>query len=233
MTGASILTTAYTLTNTNAATFLDANSSNIYAHLNRLYGHRIIDILRVRVDANATIQKSYTTHLNVTTLSEGDNGYNGEYAFPADLLRPTRIEVSYDGVIWRKATIYDNAINRDSEMSASTETPTRDDPCVDFNRNSYFIRPLNNVGNVPKGIYVEYEKRQDDFSSSTEPEDIEKNLHDILAYDLASLEIINNTDKYSPNKISVFNASKDDVEKRFFSFYRTNLPSKKVMTFVY
>ena len=233
MTGASILTTAYTLTNTNSSTFLDANSSNIYAHLNRLYGHRIVDILRVRVDANATIQKSYTTHLNVTSLSEGDNGYNGEYAFPDDLLRPTRIEVSYDGVNWRKATIYDNAINRDSEMKASTETPTRDNPCVDFNRGSYFIRPLNNVGDVLKGIYIEYEKRQADFTSSTEPTDIEKNLHDILAYDLASLEIINNTDKYSPNKIAVFNAAKDEVEKRFFSFYRMNLPSKKVMTFVY
>lgn len=233
MTGASILTTAYTLTNTNAATFLDANSSNIYAHLNRLYGHRIIDILRVRVDANATIQKSYQTHVNATSLVEGENGYNGEYAFPTDLLRPVRVEVSYDGQTWNKATFYDNALNNNSELNASSETPSQSNPHVDFNRGSYFVRPVNKTQDVAKGLYIEYEKRQEDFTSSSEPEEIEKNLQDLLAYDLANLEIIMNTDKYSSAKITIFNNAKREVEDRFFAFYRTGLPSKKVMTFMY
>ena len=233
MTGASILTTAYTLTNTNSATFLDANSSNIYAHLNRLYGHRIVDILRVRVDANATIQKSYQTHVNATSLVEGENGYNGEYAFPTDLLRPVRVEVSYDGQTWNKATFYDNALNTNSELNASSETPSQSNPHVDFNRGSYFVRPVNKTQDVAKGLYIEYKKRQADFDASSEPEEIEKNLQDLLAYDLAGLEIIMNTDKYSSAKITIFNNAKREVEDRFFAFYRTGLPSKKVMTFMY
>ncbi|NCD17240.1 MAG: hypothetical protein EOL91_07985 [Actinobacteria bacterium] len=233
MNGNSIVNLAYTLTNTNSATFLDANETNIYAHLNTFYGHRILDILRVRVDVNATIEKSYQTFLNTTGLVEGENGYNGEYSFPVDLLRPTRVEVSYDGVTWRKATVYDNALNNHSEMTASSEEPSTLEPRVDFNRNSCFIRPLNITKDIPKGIYIEYEKRQTSFTSSEEPTDIEKNLHDILAYDLAELEIIQKTDKYTPQKIAMFNSAKNDKERRFLQFYKTNIPVKKVMTFKY
>lgn len=234
MIGSKILEKAYRLTNKNSATFLDGNSTNIYLDLNTLYGQRILDILRVRVDKNATIQNATTDLISTVGLVEGDNGFNGEYAFPTDLLKPSRFEVSYDGVTWKKAKIYDNAFNEDSEYVASqlADTFSDDNPMVDFTRNSYKIRPpKNTAGNITKGIYIEYEKRQTDFSSSTEPSEIEANLQEILAWDLASIEIVMHADKYSNKQVQVFNAEKKKVEDRFLEFYMNNLPTKKVMTF--
>lgn len=234
MIGSAILAKAYRLTNRNSATFLDANSTNIYADLNTCYGQRILDILRVRVDKNATINNVYIDLLSTVGIAEGSNGYNGEYAFPTDLLKPTRFEVSYDGVNWKKCKIYDNALNQGSEFNnAQLANDFSDEsPCVDFTRNSYKIRPPKTTsGNVTNGIYIEYEQRQDDFTDSTAPSQIEANLQEILAWDLASLEMVMHSDKYSQKQVSIFNAEKAKVEQRFLEFYMSNLPTKKIMTF--
>lgn len=232
--GSEILTLAYTLTNKSATTFLDANATNIYKHLNIAYGHRILDILRVRVDKNATIEEATTDLISTVGLSEGDNGYNGEYAFPADLLKPSRFEVSYDGVTWVKCDIYDNAVNSSSEYNGVQleSNFSQSNPRVDFTRNSYKIRPpKNTAGNITKGIYVEYEKRQADFTSGTAPSEIEQNLQDILAYDLAELEMIQHADKYSAQQLTLFRAKRTEVENRFLEFYKNNLNSRKEKTY--
>lgn len=234
MIGSAILAKAYRLTNKNASTFLDQNSTNIYEDLNTCYGLRVLDILRVSVDKNATIQSAKTTFPDSSALSEGDNGYNGEEAFPSDLLRPTRFEVSYDGVTWKKATIYDNALNRMSEFNDTQiqKNFSQEFPMVDFARNSYKVRPLNTSGkNIINGLYIEYEKRQADFSSSTSPSEIEPNLQNILAWDLASLEIVMHADKYTPQAISVFNMEKMKVERTFLSFYKKRFNGAKTMNF--
>jgi hypothetical protein len=234
MNGASILNLAYTLTDTSATTFLDGSSTNIYAHLNTLYGHRVLDVLRVRVDKNASITNARTDLISTVGLSEGDNGYNGEYAFPSDLLRPVRIEVSYDGVTWTKCEIYDNAINTSSEFN---ETQINTDfsqqyPRVDFSRNSYKIRPTkDSAGNITNGIYIEYEKRQADFAADTTPSEIETNLHDILAYDLAELEFIQHADKHSVNQLTMFNKKRTEMEQRFFNHYAMKLGNKQSITY--
>ena len=234
MIGSAILAKAYRLTNRNSATFLDANSTNIYADLNTCYGQRILDILRVRVDKNATINNVYIDHLSTVGLSESDSGYNGEYAFPSDLLKPTRFEVSYDGVSWKKCKVYDNALNQESEFNnvQLANEFSDESPCVDFTRNSYKIRPPKTTsGNVTNGIYIEYEQRQSDFTDSTAPSQIEANLQEILAWDLARLEHIMHSDKYSPKQLSVFNGEYQKVEQRFLEFYMSDLPTKKTMTF--
>lgn len=236
MLGSEILSKAYRLTGRDSATFLDGNSTNIYKDLNTCYGHRILDILRVRVDKNASIANATTTLKSTLGLVEGDNGYGGEYKFPADLLRPTRFEISYDGITWRRATVYDNEINGHSERNETqiVENFSEFEPMVDFSRNSYKIRPPKTTpGDILKGIYIEYEKRQADFTDSTSPSEIEANLQDILAYDLAEMEIIMHTDKYTPMKIQVFNAKKNEAEKRFLTYYMTNLPTRKTMTIDY
>lgn len=232
--GSEILTLAYTLTNKSATTFLDANATNIYKHLNIAYGHRILDILRVRVDKNATIEEATTDLISTVGLSEGDNGYNGEYAFPADLLKPSRFEVSYDGKNWVKCEIYDNAVNYDSEYNKEQleRKYSQSKPYVDFIRNSYKIRPpKNTAGNITKGIFIQYERRQADFTSTTAPSEIEQNLQDILAYDLAELEMIQHADKYTPQQLTLFRAKKAEVENRFLEFYKNNLNSKKTKTY--
>ena len=100
MIGSDILEYAYSLVGKDSTTFLDGTTVTQYKRLNMLYGHRILDILRVRVDKNASIENATTTLVSTNGLAEGSVGYNGEYPFPADLLRPTRFEVSYDGITW-------------------------------------------------------------------------------------------------------------------------------------
>ena len=236
MIGSEILSNAYTLVNKVESTFLDGSTATFYKRLNTLYGHRILDILRVRVDKNATIEEATTDLISTVGLVAGDNGYNGEYAFPADLLKPTRFEVSYDGVTWIKAQIYDNALNQGSEYNDTQleSNFSQSEPRVDFSRNSFKLRPpKTTAGNITKGIYIEYEKRQADFTSSTAPSEIEANLQDILAYDLAELEIIMHADKYTASFINVFRAKKAEVEQRFLEFYMNNLGSQKKMSFKY
>ena len=234
MIGADILQNAYRLTNKNVNTFLDGNTTNIYADLNSLYGQRVLDILQMRTDKNATIQNSTTDLISTVGLTEGDPGFNGEYPFPTDLLRPSRIEVSYDGKTWIKAEIYDNALNDRSEYNDEqlAQDFSQSTPRVDFTRNSYKIRPpKTTAGNITNGIYIEYEKRQEDFTENTEPTEIEQNLQNILAYDLANLEMIMHTEKYTTKKINIFNIKRKEVEDKFLIHYKRRLTGKKQMTF--
>lgn len=234
MHGSAILSLAYRLVNKDSDTFLDGVEANIMEDLNRAYGHRILDILRVRVDKNASIKEVTTTLVSTSGLAIGDNGYNGEYAFPTDLLKPVRFEVSYDGITWNKATVYDNTLNNGSEYNDTqlANDFSESSPRVDFTRNSFKIRPpKTSTGNITNGIYIEYEVRSVDFSSSTAPVDIESTLQDILSWDLARLEITMHSSKYSSQEITVFNQEHEKIEKRFLTFYSTNLPTKKNMSF--
>jgi len=234
MLGSDILLKAYQLTNTNSTTFLGGSSVEIYKRLNEAYGHRIMDILRVRVDRNATIQNATATLKSTVGLVEGNNGFNGEYSFPTDLLRPTRFEISYDGITWTKCQIYDNALNLGSEYN-KTQLESQfstSAPCVDFFRDSYKIRPpKNTAGDIALGIYIEYEKRQSDFTSSTSPVQIEQNLQDLLAYDLAEGEFIMNASIHDQKQMDRFDKEKKELENKFLEHYKDNLSSRKVMSF--
>lgn len=231
MTGNQIINLAHTLTNKNAEIFLDDDEASSIQHLNVLYGHRVLEIIRMGMDKNASIQHATTTFRNVIGLPEGEVGHNGEYPFPTDLIRPVRVEVSYDGKKWETAEVYDNMLNRGSEYN--DEQLKGGKVRVDFSRESYKIRPLNTNQDVPNGIYIEYEKRQAPFVSSSEPVEIEPNLQDILAYDLAELEIIKHAEKYDPQKIALFERRKKAVEAKFLKHYRTRLHFNKKMTFIY
>lgn len=127
----------------------------------------IMDILQARGDYNFQ-EKHCTIDLKSTLeLSEGDNGYNGEYAFPANMIRPIRIEVSYDGISYSEASFYDINSNHGSEVSGVNQGFSTSSPFVRFDRDSLYIRPLKDTaGDVPKGIHIWYEFRQTDFTSS-------------------------------------------------------------------
>lgn len=234
MIGSAIISLAYRLVNKDSTTFLDGNSTNILADLNRCYGHRILDILRVRVDKNASMTSATTDLVSTVGLVAGNNGYNGEYAFPSTLLKPVRFEVSYDGVTWSQCTVYDNVLNQSSEYNNSQliATFSQEEPRVDFNRNSYKLRPpKTTAGTITNGIYIEFEKRQSDFTTNTEPTEIEANLQDILSWDLAKLETVMHSSKYSNQELATFNMEYKVAEDRFLEFYKSNLPTKKTMDF--
>jgi len=233
MVGERIINLSYLLTNTNSSTFLDANSTNIYEHINTLYGHRVLDIIRVRIDRNATTQEATTGLISTVGLVEGDNGFNGEFSAPTDLLKFSRIEVKFPDGTHKKCRIYDNALNQYSKYDGDSINNQFiiENPVADITRNSIKIRPLNTGATVVKGIYLEYEKRQVDFTSSTAPTEIESNLQDILAYDLAELEFMMHPESHSNTQIQLFNKKKQEVEQRFLEFYKSNLKGNKTITF--
>lgn len=214
----SIQSLARDLTNTDSTSLTDAK---LLTWLNISYGHRILDILKLSVDKNATINEAKTDLISTVGLSEGDNGYNGEYAFPSDLLRPVRVEISYDGTTSYPCEIYDVAQNLDSEYKQTdiNNSFSQDKPFVRFDRNSYFIRPLKATsGNITNGIHIWYEKRQADLTTGSPT--FESSLHDILAYDIAEMEYLRHSDNYTNSQYTRFRIKHADVQRKFEEFYK-------------
>lgn len=236
MTGSTIIENSQILSNTNASNFLDANATKNLARLNVLYGLRVLDILKLLVDKNATMQNATTDLISTSGLVSGNNGFNGEYSFPSDLLRPVRFEISYDGKTWKKATVYDSAENTKTEYKDADidDNFSTEDPKVDFFRNSFRIRPVKTTsGNITKGIYIEYEKRQADFTTDTSPSEIEENLQMILSYDLAEMEYIMHADKHSKTQYDRFLVNKARVQAQFEDFYKNRFKGNKRVTVNY
>jgi len=229
MTVAQLLSRSYRLTNTNSTTFLDGNATNVLADLNTLYGQRILDILRIQTDRNASQTEVKTDLVSVTGLSAGDNGYNGEYAFPTDLLKPVRVEVSYDGTTWNPCKTYD-VNEKDGSEHYQTDINNNFDtsePYVRFDRDSFFIRPVP-TATVSNGIHIWYEQRQSDLTTGSPT--FETNLHDILAYDLAELEALMHSSKYDYKWWKYFKEKKGECEARFFEFYQSRFsPSLRMI----
>ncbi len=218
MTGSSIAGFARFLTNTDSTTLTDADALTL---LNIVYGQRILNILKVSVDKNASINEAYDSLVSVSGLVAGDVGFNGEYPFPTNLLKPIRAEIKLDNE-FLKAEVYDINENQLSEWDESVIQASFEQgkPYVRFERNSYFVRPLPET-DVAGGIHIWYEKRQDSFTDLTGTPDFEQNLHDILAYDIAELESIRHTELFNGEWRSAFLRKKNTVEATFLDFYKS------------
>jgi len=186
--------------------------------LNIKYGHRILDILKVQVDKNANVTESYTNIVTTTGLNPGDNGYNGEYAFPTDLLRPLRAEISVNGT-FVKCDVYDLADNDLSETPGEESGFSINRPFVRFERDSYFVRPVP-TSSVTSGLHIWYEARQTALSALSETPTFEQNLHDILAFDIAEVEALKHTENFSVEWRNAFAIMKAECERRFFDYYK-------------
>jgi hypothetical protein len=221
MNTASIYSLARDILNTNSTVLPDAK---LLEWLNIALGHRILDILRYQIDRNASMTMAKTDFVSTTGLSEGDNGYNGEYSFPSDLLRPIRAEVSYNGTEWKRCKIYDLNENEDSEADKEQldSTFSASEPVVNFERYSYFVRPLNTGDTVANGIRVWYEKRQTALTAGDTPE-FEQNLHDLLAFDIAEMETIRHAEKYPSEVVGRIRNEKAKREDRFIWFYNNQM----------
>jgi hypothetical protein len=230
MTGANVANYARTLLNRNSTTFTDEEALTL---LNVAYGKRILDILRTEVDRNAQITEAATTLLSTEGLSPGDNGYMGEYAFPSDLVKPLRVEVSYDGVSWNKCRIYDLNENLASEATEDSinRTFSTNHPYVEFSRNSFFIRPLKTTpGDISEGIRIWYELRQAELPTLASTPDLEPNLHDVLAFDIAEVKALNQSQSYDAKWWNLFNKMKAEAENKFFQFYKSQMKRNKGIT---
>lgn len=231
---AAIKNKAYRLTNTNSTTFLSGVAADILEELNIQYGHRTLDILKVQVDRNASQTEATATLMSTSGLVAGDNGYNGEYAFPTDLLKPIRVEVSYDGETWYLASVYDIFDNEKSEHEQDDVQAnfSQSEPFVRFDRDSFFIRPLKTTaGNITAGIHIWYEQRQTDLTSDSPA--FEANLHDILAYDLANQEYLMHKKKYDADWKIQFDMERSKVEQRFLEFYKNRFKRNGIFNINY
>ncbi len=218
MTTATIYTLTRDILGTNSSVLPD---SKLLEWLNIALGHRTLDILKYEVDRNASMEMAKTDLVDTTSLTEGENGYDGEYAFPTDLLRPIRMEISFDGISFYPAKIYDLNENDESEITDLSNRYAQDEPYVRFERESYFIRPLP-ADDVTAGVRIWYEMRQTALTDGGTP-DFEQNLHDILAFDLAEMELMRNARLYSSETVSRIRNERTRRENRFIAFYNNRM----------
>ena len=151
--------------------------------INIHYAETIMDILRVKTDFNFQAEEAYTDLFSTSGLTVGQNGYKGEYTFPSDLIRPIRVEISYDGVTWRPTEFYDVASatkseHEDDDIESGSWSEAR--PFIRFERDSFFVRPANDGTTVTAGIHIWYEKRQTALTTGDTPL-FEANFHYVLA----------------------------------------------------
>lgn len=162
---------------TNSTKVTDAS---LLVGVNIDYGELVMEALRARGDYNFQMNEATTDLISTSGLTAGQNGYNGEYAWATDVLKPTRLEVSFDGTKFYPATVYDISDKISKSEHSETDinnTFQQTNPYVRFERNSFFIRPLKTTaGNVTAGIHVWYEQRQATLTASDTPS-IEPNFH--------------------------------------------------------
>lgn len=225
MTGTEIAAYTRILTNTDSVTLTDADILTI---LNVKYGHRILDILRVQVDKNANITEAYTNLVSLTGLVSGDIGFNGEYPFPTNLLKPIGAEVLYTTTGTPiKCTVYDVTDSQSSEQPGEVNnTFSTADPYVRFERDSYFIRPIPETS-VTAGLHIWYEKRQTSLTALSETPDFEQNLHDILAVDIAEVEALRHPENFTTEWRTAFALIKAETDSRFKEFYKNRMKRNK------
>jgi hypothetical protein len=218
MNTASIYTLTRDILGTNSSVLSD---SKLLEWLNIALGNRTLDILKYQVDRNASMEMAKTNLVDSDLLTEGQNGYDGEYSFPSNLLRPIRMEISYDGDTFVPASIYDIGENEDSEISLTNSKYSVAEPGVRFERESYFIRPLPTEA-VTNGIRIWYEKRQTELTDGGTPE-FESNLHSILAFDLAEMELMRHSRLYSSETAARIRREATKAENRFIAFYNDRM----------
>jgi hypothetical protein len=190
--------------------------------LNLFQGELLIMVLEAQGYTNAGQGEAYTNLVDGTSLAEGDNGYNGEYAFPADMLRPTRIEVKYDGADSKPITIYDQSEHNYSEHEDVNDYFTEDQPHVRFMRDSIVLRPVPE-DNVTGGLHIWYDKRQNDLVDDDDEPIIDKNFHRIYPLLLAQEFSLRNPDKTN----NMWRAEINDLKRRIKKFYNNRLRYRK------
>ena len=224
------------ITRTDSSTYADAD---ILTGMNIYNGEILQKILKVEGVRNSFIKNSTTTLLSYQNLTQGQPGYLGEFPMPTDCLRPIRVEVSYDGITWLPAKPYDiNAGNMTSEYNPNqinsafqtTSNPNYNPyistPYVRYERDSFFIRPLNQNGNVLNGIVIWYEARQVALINDTDIPAFESNFHDILVLKLAIRYAKKFPEKYNP----VWKQELAELENDMMEYYRNRFKFNSTMT---
>ena len=208
-------------TRTDADTFKD---EDILTGLNIAYGQVISKILQTTGQWEVNGKESYTNLISVTGLLDGQVGYNGEYKFPSYLIRPIRMEISYDGKEYYPANLYDLELNSSSEISELNKfSPTS--PYCRFYNNKFVIRPLP-TETVVSGLHIWYEKRQEPLSLGTDSPNFEANYHQILAL-MVAMRYARKFPTRMANHISEIQRDKYGVEQDMLRDYSNRFQMRR------
>jgi hypothetical protein len=215
------------LTKTDTSTF---SNTNINREINIAYQSIILQILKTQGYKNTTGKHVSTSLLSTSGLVSGDLGFNGEYPFPTDMLRPIRFELKYAATDTPvPCRIYDMSQNGTSESDddAVSTLAGETEPIVKFFHDSYFIRPLKTTtGDITGGIHIWYEARQTALSADADEPQFEESLHDLLALMTAERFYMRHPSKTNSTVLR----DKEVKLRELRSFYRIRIPVLRQLT---
>jgi hypothetical protein len=151
-----------------------------------------------------------------------DIGYNGEYPFPSQAIALEKVEVSYNGTDYIKADIINNSDVDSSQFSADdiAATYSEQDPKIFIYRDSYFVRPLNNVDTVTNGLKLFIRGRQSALVAPSDVPLFEENLHKLIPLKVAQDYAI----IYPEKANSKIDAKIMVLEAQLISLYESRTP---------
>lgn len=204
------------LTSTDETTFTD---TTLDRKINIEYKKLVIAIIQATGHTNDFVKQAYTDIKSVTSLVEGDLGYNGEYPLPVDCAVPLRVEVKKDET-QIPLTVYDHTQNSLSEFVESDLNTLSNK--MRFMRNSILIRPLP-TENVTKGLYIEYVAIPSDLSAGTDSPDFLALFHDVLVLAVSNRYFLNHPEKDGTNIKEEFRIQR----ALMVDFFQDRMPQKK------
>lgn len=212
------------LTKTDTTTF---TNTNINREANIVYKKIMIEILKVQGYRNTSGKHVSTDLLSTSGLVSGDIGYNGEYPFPTDMIRPIRFEVKYvstdelvpckiiDMVQNEHSLVGDDEINNAADETA---------PIVRFFHDSYFLSPVKTTsGNITGGIHIWYEFRESDLSADGDTPSFEASLHDLIPLMIAERFYMRHPSKRNAAVMQ----EKESTMRQLINFYKRRIPIVK------
>lgn len=212
------------ITRTDTNTF---SNTDLDRAANLAYQEIMLEILKVQGYKNVSGKHVSTSLLSTSGLIAGDLGFNGEYPFPTDLIRPTRIELLYDTASTPKvATLYDMSSNTLSETDEDDVVALASTlkPVVRFFHDSYFIRPVKTTtGDITSGINIWYEKRVADLTNDTDEPEFDAAIHGLLPVMIAERFYMRHPDK--KNKVVL--DKKEELLRKLRSIYKLKVNVKR------
>lgn len=173
MTLGAIATKARALTHSDTISY---TATNLLIDINIWY-EKIVSMIFESQDSTDFDDQRNTNYPVVTTpMVAGQR----DYSIPVSeaVLKIKRVDITYDGVNWFRATPFDNGVPQWGMGNATNEDANfiKDAPCYDIQYNSIFVYPLATAPDVSAGasIRVEWERDIVVFTSSdytTDPSD--------------------------------------------------------------
>lgn len=167
-------------------------------------------------------------------LQEQDLGYNGEYPMPVGdpeenipgAIQILEAHINYgDG--YKKAEIVNRSSLPVSLFSDDSAYYSELSPKVFVFRDSYFVRPKNTTGEtIEDGIKLLTIARQPQLEDDTDEPIFEKNLHELIAYEVYMMYCEQYPEKYNP----ITEKKYRELEAQAISLYEARVPLVKRLT---